>query len=225
MCPCDCMCVCKRTLCAFVRAQCGPTLRFSLWALDCQTDWNNMSTPASVCSACWDFKRSSSTAQQKLWASGRPNGYHPTHFTKIGSYELHCNPDILTSCKNACEESTTWVERLKTNMCGECLIVENIPVPHRWQQALVYAIINVKNLWQKAPARLPYKDRGSRGDVMSVCLVVLNVWAHRCVFVTAEELGAKDGRFFLEQRLWGMSDFSSYTHTPVSSLSTLAQGH
>lgn len=41
-------------------------------------------------------------------------------FTKNGSYEPHCNPDILTSCKNACEESASEAQRLNNYVRGEC---------------------------------------------------------------------------------------------------------
>ncbi|CAB1456952.1 unnamed protein product [Pleuronectes platessa] len=70
---------------------------------------DTMSTPASVCSACWDTENAAPPqhSEKRLRASGRLHGTSPTHFTKIGSYVLHCKPDILTSCKKACDESTS----------------------------------------------------------------------------------------------------------------------
>jgi len=51
-----------------------------------------------------------------FWAS--PRKTRPTRFTKIGSYELHCNPDILKSCNEAREESTSEVQRLTRSWGG-----------------------------------------------------------------------------------------------------------
>lgn len=182
-----------------------------------------MSTPASVCSACWDITHSSSTAQKKrLRASGCLYGNRPTHFTKIGSYELHCNPDIFTPCKNACEESTSEAPRPLTEACGGLMC-------WKYSSAILSAAgscicnFNVKNLCDGRSLQDCHIQTGDPVEmVMLVCLVLLDVWAHRSLFVTSEELNQKDRHF------WN-GDFPLHTHTHsfffFLPLSPLAQGH
>ena len=100
---------------------------------------------------------------------------------------------------------------------GSVISVEIIPLPRCRQQGSCICNLNLKNsMWRKAPARLPYKTRGSRGDVTSVCLVV--TW---CM---SSQVFLKDGRFWSSsflREVWCPTSPLIHTRSFFPSFSTL----
>lgn len=167
------------------------------------TDWNlvnTMSTPASDCSACWDIKCSSSTASLLgiTMDTARPT------LQKSAATLQSRHFDIMQKCPWGVHKCGAETKRA----CGECFQCRNYSCAT--PLAAGSCICNLKNsMWQRAPARLPYRDRGEpRGDVTLVCLVVLDVWAHRCVFSKNGGTEPKGHVHF-----WNCGSEGSPTHT------------
>lgn len=172
---------------------------------------NTTSTPAppyAVHAGTLKRKRLHSTAQQKkkrkrkgcrlLGISHRNSLSHLTKNRSIYINNRQLGATLLsghvTSCKNACQESASVGRRLKKNDKKTLEWVMGVSKCYNYSSAtcrqwqLVYATSKtLKSICGRRPRPLSppqgchIKTWGYGGDVPSVRLVVLDVWAHRCV--------------------------------------------
>lgn len=186
------MCVCmfsvsvRVTVCVCAREHwvhvCGPTLRFSHRTRKqtgtSLTTWAHLSAVHAGTSKAAPAQRKA----EGLWACQRMppcpllQKTAATSHTAIQTFWHHAKMPVRSPQVRRRDLKTMFVESVK------CWKYPSAPL---LAAGTCICNLNVKNLWQKdplPPARMPYKDGGGNlEDVMSVCLLVLDVWAHKCV--------------------------------------------